>query len=125
MRGQFIDKEKVNELHESGLSVSQIADEIGCHEDTVKKKLRVSHKQYNQVQPPPENVLFDLKVGDKFSAYESEISAARHVYKVVWIGKYTFVGQRVHGYPWRVSFLIKDYGRKSDLAHVKKIQCTS
>lgn len=121
MRGQMLDVEKVNALHGMGLSVSQIAAEVGCCEDTVTKKLRKTHRQYNQVLPPPATERFDLHMGEKFSAYEPEISSARHIYKVVFIGRYIFVGERVHGYPWRVAFLIKDYGRRSDSGHVKNV----
>ena len=119
MRGSKLNYALVDELADAGFTIMQIAQEIGCHHDTVRKHLNSGHKQYNQIIPAPSRKPFPLHVGNKVSAYEPDISSARHIYRVISINRYTYTCERVHGYPWKVSFEIKDFGMPSDRAHVK------
>jgi len=127
MRGHNIDYDKALRLRKEGMKLTDIASTMGCSYVTMRKHLGADnpHKQIKQPLASPLEVVFDLEVGDEISAYEFDISKGRHTYRVISIGKYLFTGERVHGYPWKVSFLIKDYGRPSDPAHVKKISCIS
>jgi len=127
MRGQNIDYDKALQLRKEGMPLTEIASTMGCSYVTMRKHIGADnpHKQLSKPLGIPAKIEFDLQVGDRISAYESDISKGRHTYRIISIGKYIYVGQRVHGYPWKVSFLVKDYGRQSDPAHVKKIQCTS
>ena len=76
---------------------------------------------YMKPQRPPKTVVFDLKLGDMITATEPEVSTTRRKYEVIWIGAETYTCKRASGYPYKVTFQIKEYGLPCDSGHVKKV----
>ena len=132
MTAKEIDVDRAEQLKASGLTFQAIAAEFGVHPETLKKRMRgetyTGRPQkaskingYMKPQRPPQTVVFDLKVGDIITATEPEVSSSRRKYEVIYIGKETYTCKRASGYPYKVTFRIKEYGLPCDSGHVKKV----
>ena len=133
MKPKEIDVDRAEKLKASGLTFQAIAAEFGVHPETLKKRMRGETytgrvqkttniaNGYMKPQRPPKTVVFDLKVGDIITATEPEVSPIRRKYEVIWIGAETYTCKRASGYPYKVTFQIKEYGLPCDSGHVKKV----
>ena len=133
MTGKEIDVARAEQLKASGVTYQAIAAEFGVHTNTLRQRMlgqtyngreqKASNMDngYMKPQRPPQTVVFDLKVGDYITATEPEVSSSRRKYEVIWIGKETYTCKRASGYPYKVTFQIKEYGLPCDSGHVKKV----
>jgi len=133
MTAKEIDVDRAEKLKASGVTYQAIAAEFGVHTNTLRQRMLGQtyngrkQKQtniangYMKPQRPPKTVVFDLKVGDMITATEPEVSTSRRKYEVIWIGPETYTCKRASGYPYKVTFQIKEYGLPCDSGHVKKV----
>ena len=133
MTAKEIDVDRAEQLKASGATYQFIAAEFKVHPETLKKRMRGEtytgrpqkasnmYNGYMKPQRPPKTVVFDLKVGDMITATEPEVSSIRREYEVIWIGAETYTCKRASGYPYKVTFRIKEYGLPCDSGHVKKV----
>ena len=64
---------------------------------------------------------FDLRIGDVFTAIESEISSEKNEYVVIYIDDVKYIGKKISGLgKWKAAFLISDYGTRHDPCHVQR-----
>ena len=126
MTAKEIDVDRAEQLKASGATFQAIAAEFGVHPETLKKRMRGETytgrpNGYMKPQRPPKTVVFDLKLGDMITATEPEVSSIRREYEVIWIGPETYTCKRASGYPYKVTFQIKEYGLPCDSGHVRKV----
>jgi hypothetical protein len=108
----------------NGKKIPEIAQEYGVTPITVLTMVQKMEKDGKKVRNEPIYIrghVFNLKIGDIFTANDFELSRERHDYEVVYIDEDIYVGHKLTGDGhWNAAFMVSDYMTNHDPHRVRR-----